>query len=301
MALFRTRARTSGRTSGRALARVLARALGWSVAVALLPIGACATTPSADDPVVDDAGPASVPTETPPRGRPPASKPDSGPDVPEPEPDAGGDADVPDAAACETTPPSNVCGLVSQCGCESSQTCDIADFSGNVRCVAFGKAAAGSPCTTTSGCARGLTCVFGTCHAFCDVDGDPCANGSCMALSLSDDTPIPNYEVCSHPCDLRDPMACGGATPAGTGVCSTDGMGSTDCVAGGNLTEKEPCSAGGECGPALVCITLTIGNETTSECRRWCRVGEGDCGGASVCQGFSTKEIIDGVEYGICP
>lgn len=272
---------------------------GWMAVAAFVPIGACSSSPSAEPDVVDDAGPSSVPTENPPQGKPPSGKPDSGPEVPDT--DAGSDADVPDASdTCLTTPPGNACGLVPQCGCASSETCDIADLSGNVGCVAFGKADAGLPCTTTSGCAKGLTCVFGTCHAFCKVGGDSCANGSCVALSASDDVPIPNFEVCTKRCDLRDPSACGGVTPAGTGVCSIDGAGSTDCVAGGNLTEKQPCSETESCGPTLVCITLKQGNETTSECRRWCRVGTNDCGGTSVCQGFSTKEMVDGIEFGIC-
>lgn len=215
-----------------------------------------------------------------------------------------GDAAAPDANdGCARAAPSKACGLVPQCGCAASETCDVTDIVGNVACVAAGKAQMGRPCTSTSGCAAGLTCVGGTCHAYCAAAGSACTTpgtGACVQLQ-SDGADVPNLKVCRVSCDLRDATACGGTTAAGTGVCAVDALGNTDCLSGGTGAENAACSPTAECGPALACVDITQNGTTSSKCKRWCRVGTADCGGAGACTGFATKVLVGGVEHGVCP
>lgn len=241
--------------------------------------------------------PATAPTE-PPTSAPPTKAPQSSPTTTDN--DAGTQTDAA-VDTCKKTAPSNKCGLVPQCGCASTETCDVQDTSGNVACVAAGKAAMGAPCTTTAGCARGLTCAFGTCHSFCDNPGSKCADpktGSCLQVKQGS-TNIPNLAVCLVACDLRDANACGGTTAAGTGVCMVDDKGATDCQAGGTRTLGQTCTPDDDCGPALVCVVT--GSATTGTCKKWCRVGTNDCGGSVTCGGFQTKIMVGAVEYGACP
>lgn len=241
---------------------------------------------------------------TPPEVTPPPPKNDGSTVDPD---SATGDGGNPEGGGepCTTTPPSNVCGLVPQCGCLNTETCHIDDDKGNVACIAAGKAKMGAPCTGTQGCLRGLTCIFGTCHAFCDAPGTACTaagTGQCIQVQAGQ-TAVPNYKVCLVKCDLRDAQSCGGTTAAGTGVCIVDDKGNTDCQEGGSKKELETCVGNGtfeDCGPALVCVSVTSGGNTTQQCRKWCRVGmNADCGG-KVCQGFGTKVMVGTVEYGVC-
>jgi hypothetical protein len=213
------------------------------------------------------------------------------------ETDAGTDGP---SEVCKTTAPSNKCGLVPQCGCTLAETCDVEDGAGNVGCVVAGKAAMGHPCTTTSGCTKGLTCVFGTCHAYCATAGAKCTEpktGDCFQVKNTSSADVPNLKVCLVACDLRDPSACGGTTAAGTGVCGVDSTGKTDCQSGGTRTVNQACTPTDECGPSLVCV----GSAGASTCKKWCRVGTNDCGGTTVCGSFSTKVMVGATEYGACP
>jgi len=162
----------------------------------------------------------------------------------------------------------------------------------------------GKPCTATAGCAQGLTCVFGTCHPFCDKPGSACTQpgtGACVQVAAQGGAAIPNLAVCMVQCAPQDASSCGGKTNAGTGVCFVDDAGGTDCQSGGAVAENQACATADACGPGLVCITPSTGS---SVCKRWCRVGQtgvNDCGGSAVCRGFSTKVMVGTVEYGACP
>lgn len=246
-----------------------------------------------------DESPA-TPVQTPEQSGTPVQTPQAAPGETTTETDAGAEPDAPDT--CKRTAPSNKCGVFPQCGCTLAETCDVADSSGNVECITAGKAAMGAPCVGTAGCSVGLTCVFGTCHAFCDKPGSACTapkTGACTQVKATGGVVIPNLSVCRVACDLRDVNACGGTTAAGTGVCAYDDAGGTDCVTGGVRTVNQACTPADDCGPGLVC-TLT-GTATTGSCKKWCRVGTNDCGGTTACSGFQTKVVVSGVEHGVCP
>jgi len=245
-----------------------------------------------------------VPAATPPSATTPSATATAPP--PAPAPGVPEDAGNPDAGdGCKRAAPGNACGVAPQCGCTLAETCDVLDSAGNVGCIVAGKAPMGHPCTTTAGCALGLTCAYGTCHAFCGNAGGACTTAgttSCVQLSAAGGVAIPNLAVCLVGCDLRSPTACGGTTAAGTGVCQVDDQGKTDCQSGGTRTVGQSCSPTDDCGPALVCV-LNAGSTTAGTCRKWCRVGTPDCGGSAVCGGFQTKIDVGTppVEYGACP
>lgn len=236
--------------------------------------------------------PTDVPTSTPPGQTTQSTPTGPGPD------DGGTDSAGPDT--CKRTAPSNKCGVAPQCGCTGTETCDVQDSAGNVACITAGKGAMGVPCATSAGCARGLTCVFGTCHELCGNPGGKCTSpktSDCIQVKNTGGAAVPNLAVCLVACDLRDATACGGTTGVGTGVCMVDDKGVTDCQAGGTKTAGQTCSPTDDCGPALVCVT----SGANSTCRKWCRVGvSADCGGAA-CNGFSTKVMVGATEYGACP
>lgn len=217
------------------------------------------------------------------------------PEAPKPASDGGDEADP-----CKRAPPSLLCGVAPQCGCSPTETCDVANTLGEAACVTAGKAAMGWPCTATAGCSRGLTCIFGTCHAFCGSPGTACGiagTGACLQVTTQSGTDVPNLAVCLIACAPHDPTSCGGETNAGTGACVVDSNGATDCQTGGARKEDESCSPTDPCGPALVCTTR--GDKST--CERWCRVGQNDCGTDKTCGGFQPEVKVGGVAYGACP
>lgn len=184
---------------------------------------------------------------------------------------------------CTTTPPSNLCGLAPQCGCASNQTCDITNkTNGYVSCVAAGSAPLASPCTTSSQCAAGLTCAYGTCRPYCNAFNTACATpgtNKCAELwEPGASAAVPNGLVCTIPCDPRNP-----APTCGSNTCIWDpSVSSTDCDKGGTKTLYEPCAAYNECMPGLACIVHPFFGP---ECETWCRVGfDGDCGIFEVCE-----------------
>ena len=200
---------------------------------------------------------------------------------------------------CDRASPDDECGVATQCGCPATHTCDVVDSTGAARCVTAGTAPMGHPCTATAGCALGLTCIFGTCHAFCD-EKQACSTpgaGACAQIETSSGTAVPNLEICRVACALHDPASCGGKTNAGIGVCYVDDDGATDCQEGGPRAQNQTCSATEACGPGLVCTTTS----SSSTCKRWCRVGQNDCGTGKTCTGFSTEVKVGDVVYGACP
>ena len=269
-------------------------------AIGMALLGACSSA-SSRAPFTDEVpAAASAPAEMPEQNAAPPKTPQSGPVT------TGSDAGMMDAEAgpdtCVRAAPSNKCGVVPQCGCTLAETCDVPDSTGNAACVVAGTAPMGSPCVATAGCAVGLTCLFGTCHAFCGNPGSACTlakTGSCVQVTDTANNPVPNLSVCRIACDLRDANACGGTTAAGSGACVLDDKNETDCATAGTAALNGTCGGAVACGPTLVCTVA--GGAATGTCKKWCRVGTADCGGAVVCGGFGTKLMVGTVEYGACP
>jgi hypothetical protein len=268
------------------------------VTLGLALIVACSSAPTRA-PFADDVpAAATTPAETPEQNSAPPKSPQSGPVTTGS--DAGMEADAPDT--CVRAAPSNKCGVAPQCGCTLAQTCDVPDSSGNAECVVAGTAKMGAPCVATAGCAVGLTCLFGTCHAFCGNPGSACTaagTGSCVQVKDTASMPVPNLSVCRVACDLRDANSCGGTTAAGSGACVLDEKDETDCATAGTAALNASCGGAVACGAALVCVVT--GSATTGSCKKWCRVGMPDCGGTTACGAFGTPLMVGGVQYGACP
>ncbi|MBK6460223.1 MAG: hypothetical protein IPF92_04335 [Myxococcales bacterium] len=210
------------------------------------------------------------------------------------------DAGPVDAGACVTAPPSNACGVNPQCGCTATQTCDVTNLtSGAVSCVGAGSAAAGRACTTTSGCARGLTCWNGACRPFCSRGTPTCGPGTlCFAPQDAGGVTTPNLDVCSVQCDpSRASAVCG------TNACVWfASAGVADCRPPGTRPEYGACTSTADCRQGLVCINDPIFGP---ECQRWCRVGSNaDCSFGDRCSdvlGASAPTVPGtGARIGLC-
>lgn len=273
-----------------------ARALLTAILVASTTAFACSSRDARDVAEVPDP---TTPTEVEPVDATPSRPPET-----QTRPAETGHAPAPDAgtpSSCTNAPAGSACGVSPQCGCAADATCDVVDSAGSTACVTAGRFSRGAPCTSTVGCAQGLTCVFGTCHAFCAEPGKACASpgtGACVQVNGTGGQAIPGFAVCRTACDLRDPSSCTGTNAAGTGVCMTDDEGGTDCYVGGTKKLNETCAVAEDCGPALVCVA---GSGNTGQCKRWCRVGTTDCGTGVTCRSFAPKVTVSGVEYGVCP
>ena len=213
--------------------------------------------------------------------------------------DARVDAAV-DGGACVTAPPSNACGVNPQCGCTATQTCDVTNLvSGAVSCVGAGSVAAGRACTTTSNCARGLTCWNGACRPFCSRGTPTCGAGTlCFAPQDAAGATTPNLDVCSIACDpTRASAACG------TNACVWfASAGVADCRPPGTRPEYATCASTADCRQGLVCVNDPIFGP---ECERWCRVGSNaDCSLGDTCAdvlGASAPTVPGaGTRIGVC-
>ncbi len=228
---------------------------------------------------------------------------DAGQKIPAPFPDAAPLLDaalmVDAAAPCMTVPPSSTCGLVPQCGCPATQTCDVTnDTTGATACVAAGVVALGLACATTSNCARGLSCIFNVCHAYCPTAGQSCtaANmGICFAAELAPGKTTPNRNACTIHCDpMNSALACG---TNGCNYFSFDRV--TDCRPAGQKVQFQACTTTtDQCAAGFSCnLHPTRGKE----CEKWCR-NNNDCGSPTRCNDVfgADAPLINGVKYGLC-
>ena len=211
--------------------------------------------------------------------------------------DGSTDATPTDASTCATP-----CGLAPQCGCNSSDTCDL-DDTGKKACVPSGTGLAGRPCLGTRECARGLVCANGVCRAPCETAGAACVGpreGKCgpYPKSETDGGPTVEYTACAVTCDYGDEASCGfKQNDLLAAACvyrpSTNAV---ECLKVRNVQlQSGLCNADAECGAGRVCIPQT----GFSTCRRLCKVGDPTaCGG---CGGFATPRVVAGVTYGFCP
>jgi hypothetical protein len=201
-----------------------------------------------------------------------------------------------DSGSCQTVAPNHLCGLAPQCGCGPHQTCDL-DYpthtDGTTACVTTtGTTAIGSSCTSTSGCAPGLSCWGDVCRPYCATPGVPCAaagTGLCSQWTNANGQPIPNAIFCDIKCALDDLYSCGG----GSAGCIWRGGSESDCA---DLTpyNTTTCTAQAPyCLPGYVCLQ-------TYQCARWCQTSLNNCPGALQCYSFAPAVVVNGTEYGYC-
>lgn len=259
---------------------------------------ACAEAPPAPDelPVVD---PVVTADAAPPK--------DSG-YVPPVEPDSGPASDADAAPACVTAPPNNRCGLVPQCGCGPSETCDVTNLAtGATSCITGGSATLGRPCNQTGDCYSGLTCLYGACRPYCATEKTLCTGsgvGVCISAPDSQDKPVPNRNVCTLACDPMNPSAvCGQNTCLWFATLYAPNLVS-DCNVPGTVALLAQCDpAAYECKAGLACAKHPVyGNE----CEKWCRLPAAshasDCAAGYTCKDVfgATAPVIGGVKEGVC-
>ncbi len=207
-----------------------------------------------------------------------------------------------DAGACTKAPPSNVCGVAPQCGCAANETCDVTNTTtGAVSCVLAGGGPQGSVCTTSTQCAKGLTCQFGACRPYCSTAGTTCSGanlGICYAPLNNSNATTPNLSVCAVKCDPRNPSA----SCASNTCLWFPGDQQSDCNTPGTKTVYQACSGVADCAAGLACAfdPLSLGNA----CLRWCRIGvSSDCPGLfESCDDVygANAPVVSGQKYGLC-
>ncbi len=219
------------------------------------------------------------------------------PDASVPPPDASS-TPPPDSGGCARVGPGRACGVAPQCGCSSGETCDLT-ASGDSQCVGpAGLGVPGNHCVNAAACEVGLTCGYGqSCRPFCTTAGQPCGGanlGTCIQLKGGSGAAIPNFLVCEIKCQLHEPGSCG----LGSGCFqSSITAGASDCYSAGSKGYNQVCVYADDCQAGYGCVGVSGG---TYRCKKWCRVGQNDCGGAT-CAGFGTPLVVNNVTYGTCP
>ncbi len=190
------------------------------------------------------------------------------------------------------------CTFAPQCGCGTGLNCDVTSVDGSASCVPAGAKTLGQSCKDLGECAKGLTCVFGACQAFCASPSDcPKAGSACLPVLYYDSTTkttkaIPGFTDCAAPCDPLAPSKVCGAGPN----CLFADATHTTCAGGGTGVGASACSSTNpfSCAPGYLCLS-------TNECRRWCRIGfSGDCPSGKTCGALTDHPKLSGVEYGVC-
>jgi hypothetical protein len=196
------------------------------------------------------------------------------------------DAAVPpvDAGTCDCDP------LGGQSCCGGGKSCDVVGDDAVCRAVTLsGQQAA--PCTSATQCAPGYSCMNGTCHEFCDADGDCMGGGGLCEL------PIADWQACTSACDPLSSSGCQtdwactiGKRPGGT-------RWTTDCRVEGASALGAPCSADTQCERGLVCAG------SPKRCARYCNSGQSGgsgCPGTPTCVFDSSSPVIGGITWGAC-
>lgn len=203
-------------------------------------------------------------------------------------PGSGETADGASPSSCAKASPGDACGLLAQCGCAADETCDL--VASRATCVKSGAKAAAASCTTTSDCARGLTCRGGACRPFCDGATSCSAPGLGACASPVEATST--LQACAVTCELQAP-----GKNCGTATCALDGT-TTDCRPAGTKAIGSFCTGATECAAGATCAPTIYGKM----CLRWCRIGAGECPSFGICTSPFTSTIkLGNVEYGVCP
>lgn len=181
------------------------------------------------------------------------------------------------------------CDLVSGEGCSEGEVClpglDPRTMERSARCAPSRGRPEGAPCTLSTDCGRGLTCLGGPgeapsfCVPHCCGDADCPADMTCASLRAG-----PAYDagagavlagLCILPTHLCDPVRQTGCE-AGT-ACYPAGP--TTCLPPGALEVGAECLGVADCAPGLSCFAEP---DAGAFCRRLCN-GDGDCAPGERC------------------
>ena len=204
-----------------------------------------------------------------------------------------------DTALEETCVPADgaTCTVFPQCGCTSSQNCNVTSATGATSCVAAGTDGLHETCTAGGDCQRGMQCVAGLCVPFCATDADcPMPGARCKtaqeAAPGGTSMEVPGLKICLAQCDVQAPAAvCG---PNTTCFFPFPGDDTTECAAAGTSTVKGGCTSNRyACAPGYYC-------SNGIDCFKWCRVGMSDCFAGQTCTSLTPKAMKGTVEYGVC-
>jgi hypothetical protein len=232
---------------------------------------------------------------------------DSPPEVDMP---ATGDAPPDMPNGCATQP----CSIVPQCGCASTDSCDIdfSDFMGSACRLISAAGRETASCNQASKCDRGYACVGGsqaTCKKYCSADAE-CGSprGQCVIDITNAGQPLAGIPpVCSSNCD---PVATGTTFCPTNFKCIiriTNHLGTprniTDCAPAGAGGQGASCQSGAGgadslCAPDFSCTSLNGGS--TFNCRHYCSSANPTCPGGTSCIPFNPTFVIAGVQYGVC-
>ena len=212
-----------------------------------------------------------------------------------------------DGNGCATQP----CDIATQCGCATSQACDIDSMTlmGTACRAVTTPGVVTNTCASATDCAAGYVCVGdGTndaCEKYCQSNTDCTApRGQCVIqLTDQNSNPITGAVVCSSNCN---PAAVTNATTCPSGwSCdlftatfngATDDI--VDCRKAGTAGQNAACSATVACAAGYSCVN----NGSSNVCARICQPNGGGptCPGVTTCLSFQTAFVVGGTEYGVC-
>lgn len=209
------------------------------------------------------------------------------------------------SSGCSESP----CQLLSpQCGCGAGQGCYP---SGGTRtCEPAGTAVEGSPCTSPSHCAPGLTChdmtVSGAtpvyqCTRLCATDSDCSGEGSYCLFALDDGSggTLTGVKRCSRSCDPVTNAGCASGTTCRVSRETSGARYYTDCEAPeGHGALYAACSRDADCRSGFMCADTVW--SYGPECLPVCEVGGTDCLFGETCYPFATRRLVGSREYGVC-
>ena len=172
------------------------------------------------------------------------------------------------------------CSPVCQTGCESGEAC-YGGFNDNdeliTDCQAAGEGGVAAPCSGSTECEAGLTCVNGMCAPFCDPSESECGDGgTCQGLTIEGGTTLPYGACAEDACTLTDQSTC----PAADQAC-TYTIAGNQCVAfDSSATAGQDCTGPTTCNEGQICARIT---DLGEKCRDICDPANPDCPSGTTC------------------
>ncbi len=202
--------------------------------------------------------------------------------------------EAPDAAPQPDA--SCTCDPLSQSCCTAEDACDLTAGSAFCRDVtAAGMQAA--VCSSPTECARGYSCMNGagsppgSCHEFCDADGDCAGGGLCDLLASASTT-----KVCTTACNPPTAAGCPEGSACQAAPNAEASRWHTDCRPAGPGGGGAACTSNDSCKIGFACVGAPL------RCRKYCNLGApggSACPGQDECIALGTG-VLDGTEWGVC-